>query len=108
MADLQLARGHTIRRDRSFFTDNREVLFVSEEANIRTRLGEDRMDIALDPSQPSPFDASHEIDKLAISMRWLGNEGVPQSTLPSQIDGGFEFELGDRRFKYDLLGLRRL
>ena len=105
MADRQLARGHIIRRDKSFFTDNREVLFVSEEANIRTRLGEDRMDIALDPPQPSPFDALYKIDKLAISIRWLGNEDVPMSTPPSHIDGGFEFTIGNRMFRYDRLGL---
>ena len=107
IADKQHARGHTIRRDKSFFEDNRDVLFVSDEERIRTRLGDDRIDIDLDPPQPSPFDSSNNIDKLAVSVRWIPGEDVPESVAPSPTDGGFTFTVGDRRFVYDRWGLRR-
>ena len=107
IADKQHARGHTVKRDKSFFHDNRDVLFVSDEEKIRTRLGDDRIDIALDPPQPSPFDALNSIDKLAVSVRWLPDGDAPESVTPSPADGGFTFAIGDRRFVYDRLGLRR-
>ena len=108
IADNLHARGHTIKRDKSFFEDNRDVLFVSDEERIRTRLGDDRIDIALDPYQPSPFDPSNDIDKLAVSVRWLPDEDVTESVTPSPSDGSFTFAVGDRRFVYDRMGLRRL
>ena len=107
IADNQHARGHTIKRDKSFLHDNRDVLFVSDEERIRTRLGDDRIDIALDPPQPSPFDASNNIDKLAVSVRWLPDDDAPESVAPSRTDDGFTFAVGDKRFVYDRLGLRR-
>ena len=109
IADNLHARGHTIKRDKSFFEDNRDVLFPSdEEERIRTRLGDDRIDIALDPPQSSPFDASKKIDKLAVSVRWMPDGDAPESVTPSPTDGGFTFAVGDRRFVYDRLGLRRV
>ena len=107
IADKQHARGHTIRRDKSFFEDNRDVLFVSDEERIRTRLGDDRIDITLDPPQPSPLDPSNNIDKLAVSVRWLPGEDVPESVTPSPTGSGFTFAVGDKRFVYDRWGLRR-
>ncbi len=108
IADRQHARGHTIKRDKSFFEDNRDVVFVSDEEKIRTRLGDDRIDIALDPPQSSPFDGTSKIDKLALSVRWLPGEDAPESVTPSSINGGFTFAVGDRRFVYDRVGLRRV
>ena len=32
---------------------------------------------------------------------------APESVTPSPADGGFTFAIGDRRFVYDRLGLRR-
>ncbi len=107
IADSLHAGGHTIKRDKSFFEDNRDVLFVSEEERIRTRLGDDRIDIALDPPQESPFDDSMKIDKLAVSVRWLPDEDAPESVTPSPTDRGFTFAVGEKRFVYDSLGLRR-
>ncbi len=108
IADVQTARGHTIRRDKSFFTDNREVCFPSDDQSIRTRLGDDRVEISFDPPPASPFDASRSIDRLAVSSRWLPGAAPPETAEPMPSDdGGFEFRVGDRRFRYDRLGLRR-
>ena len=107
MGDGLTARGVTIKRDKSFFTDNREVVFISNDENIRTRLGDDRMDIAFDPPGVSPFDTKLRITRLAMSTRWLGGVAIPDSSAPSPIEGGFAFSIGDRHFTYDRLGLRR-
>ena len=109
IADVQTARGHIIRRDKSFFTDNREVCFPSDDLRIRTRLGDDRVEIAFDPPPGSPFDPSRTVDRLAMSARWLPGVEPTDQVEPMLCDaGGFEFGVGDRTFRYDRLGLRRV
>ena len=107
IADNLTARNAIVRRDKSFFTDNREVIFGDMEERIRTRLGDDRIDIGFDPPPASPFDKSAKIENLAVSVRWLGGGDVPESVAPVPVEGGFTFSIGDRQFTYDRLGLRR-
>ncbi|MCY4438163.1 MAG: CRISPR-associated helicase Cas3' [Chloroflexi bacterium] len=113
IAGVGIAQGQTaqfsiIRRDKSFFTDNRDVVFGDMEERIRTRLGDDRVDIVFDPQPASPFDAAASIERLAMSARWLGGEDIPESVVPERTDEGFAFTIGDRGFIYDRLGLRRV
>ena len=103
IADNLTARNAIIRRDKSFFTDNREVIFGDMEERIRTRLGDDRIDVGFEPPPASPFDGSLRIEGLAVSVRWLGGTEVPESVAPEPTDGGFAFAIGDRRFVYDRL-----
>ena len=108
IADWQVANNAIIRRDKSFFTDNRDVLFGSDEDKIRTRLGDEGIDVQFTPSPPSPFDSARTIDKIALPHRWLGDSRAPESVEPSPMsDGGFTFSIGKRTFRYDRLGLRR-
>ena len=109
IGDWQTARNAIIRRDKSFFEDNREVLFPSDEERIRTRLGDDRVDIAFEPAPASPFDAAPPVERIAMTVRWLPGVEIPEKVEPTASDdGGFEFAVGSRRFRYDLLGLRRV
>ena len=110
-----IARGITagyaiVRRDAPFFSQagNHGVVFPPDEERIRTRPCEDRVEIALDPPQPAVFDAASRIDALAVSVRWLGGADVPESVSATAAVGGFTFAVGERRFAYDRLGLRRL
>ena len=109
IGDGQTAAGVTIKRAERFFKlpemSNGDVLFKTKEEKIRTRLGDDRIDIALDPPQPSPFNRSNSIDKLAVSVRWLPDGDAPESVTPSVTDGGFTFAVGEKRFLYDRWGL---
>jgi len=108
IADKLTARQVIIRRDRSFYVDNSAVVFPDVEEKIRTRLGDEGIEITLDPEAPSPFAGNCAIARIAIpghlSQGLMGDEMV--TWIPR--DGGFEFSLGDRRFRYDRLGLQRL
>ena len=107
IADGLTARNAIIRHDKSFFTENREVIFSDMEERIRTRLGDDRVDIDFDPQPAGPFDKSARVERLAVSAQWLGGAEVPESVAPVPMEGGFTFSIGDRPFIYDRLGLRR-
>ena len=106
IADRQTARNHVIKFDKSFCLDNQEVCFPGNEERIRTRLGDDRVDITLDPPPSSPFNGA-PIDGIALSVRWLGDAEAPDSVEPTPGEDGFEFSIGDRKFRYDRLGLQR-
>ena len=112
VAGGEIAEGLTadsaiIRRDKSFFTDNHDVLFGTAEERIRTRLGDEGINVELDPQLPSPFDSGGRIDKIAVPVRWLGGAAIDGPVTPVAADGGFTFRIGDRAFRYDRLGLRR-
>ena len=112
VAGGEIAEGLTadsaiIRRDKSFFTDNHDVLFGTAEERIRTRLGDEGINVELDPQLPSPFDSGGRIDKIAVPVRWLGGAVIDGPVTPVAADGGFTFRIGDRVFRYDRLGLRR-
>ena len=107
IAEGLTARSAVIRRDKSFFGDNRDVCFRPVEERIRTRLGDDRVDVQFDPPPWSPFDAAQAIDKLPVSVRWLGGNAVPDAVVSTPAGKGFTFSIGDRVFRYDRWGLRR-
>ena len=108
IADGLTARGAIIPRDKTFFMDNRDVLFGSLEEKIRTRLGDERVDVVFDAPQDSPFGQAGAIDKIAMSLRWLEGVELPESVGASAVEGGLEFAVGGRRFRYDRLGLHRV
>ncbi len=106
------AKNALIRYDKSFFgEDNREVIFGSDEERIRTRLGDEGMEVELDPPAPSPFGAE-DITRLTIphhlAPRLSGEATDNKPVVPDLEDGGFTFRMGEPRFRYDRLGLRRL
>jgi len=107
-ADDLTARHVIVKRDKTFL--EREVRFISDvEDRVRTRLGDDSIEVELDPPPPSPFDGA-EIKTIAIPLWLVGKGNVsPESPIaPQTSSDGFEFAIGDRRFAYDRLGLRRL
>ena len=114
IADAQIARNSLIRRDKAFYPEleNRETLFPGDDEHIRTRLGDDRLEVTLDPPPPSPLAPSpypsQFIDKLAIPVRWLDKTKVSETAQPTLFGSDFEFSVGDRKFYYDRLGLRRV
>ena len=104
-ADNLTGRMVLARRDKSFLEQG--VSFADVEQQIRTRLGDEGVDVMFDRAPSSPFDATRKIDKMAVPIRWLRNSAVPESVRPTAIDDGFEFEVGSARFRYDRMGLQR-
>ena len=66
IAEVQGANSNVARRDRSFLTDNNNgsgLLFPSgSEERIRTRLGDEGIEVEFDPPPASPFDAQQRIE----------------------------------------------
>lgn len=108
IADRQIARGHILQLDKSFYEDNREVIFPDRDEQIRTRLGDDQIEVTLSPPPASPFAPESAIDRIALPLRWLGGNEIPESATAETVDGGFAFRIGSRQFRYDRLGLRRV
>ena len=106
IADNITGQHVVIERGKTFLDQG--VAFAGNEERIRTRLGDDRLDVPLDPPQPSPFDGAQRIDTLALRVGWLPSDEAPDSVAPAPADDGFEFALGARRCRYDRRGLRRL
>ena len=107
IADVMAGGNAVIRFDKSFFADNRVVVFPGNEESIRTRLGDERVEIAFDPAPASPL-GGPAVARLALPLRWLGGADIPEEPIAvAEGDGGFEFSIDRRRFRYDRRGLRR-
>ena len=84
------------------------VVFADDGREIRTRLGDNRVEIVFDPQPPSPFDPVKTVDRLEMRLTWLNRAEVPESLHHTATADGFEFSIEGQRFRYDRLGLRRL
>lgn len=105
------AKSALVHYDKSFFgEDNREVVFGSDEERIRTRLGDEGIEVELDPPAPSPF-GGEAITRLTIphhlAPNLAGEASDDKPIVPDPEDGGFTFRIGESHFQYDRLGLRR-
>ena len=108
IADVMAGGSAVIQFDKAFFADNGAVVFPGNEESIRTRLGDERVEIAFDPPPASPL-GGPAVARLALALRWLGDVGPPEEPIAvAEGAGGFEFGVGSRRFRYDRLGLRRV
>jgi len=105
IGDIQVARNVIVKRDKTFL--DRDVVFAGDEERIRTRLGDEGVEISFAAPQCSPFGQA-AIDKVTVRLSWLGGAEAPESVEAQAVDGGFEFTIGGRRFRYDRLGLRRM
>ena len=101
------AHSAVARRDKSFLTDNEDVLFGSVEERIRTRLGDEGIRVEFEPPPPSPFSAETTIAEMAIPAHMGGVQPSGEPIDPDLIEGGFAFQVGGRELRYDRLGLRR-
>ena len=106
LGDVQTAKNAVVKRDRTFL--DRDIAFSSDERWIRTRLGDEGVEIVFATPQRSPFGQPGAIDKVTVRLGWLGDAEAPECVEATAVDGGFEFVVGARRFVYDRLGLRRL
>ena len=83
------------------------MLFGSDEERIRTRLGDEGIEVQFGPPRASPFDAGRSIETLTIAAHLLRGAVPDGPVTPTGDADGFTFAAGDRTFRYDHLGLRR-
>ena len=107
-ADGLHAKDSVVRRDKDFFVDNRDIVFGSLEERIRTRLGDESIEVELCPKPPTCFNPGELIGEIAIPARWLSDRTRAKPVAPTLLEEGFDLRLGHRGFRYDRLGLRRL
>lgn len=108
LAEGLTARSAVVRRDKSFFgEDNREVIFGSIEEPIRTRLGDEGIEVEFEPTPPSPF-TGEKIARMAIPDHLAPSATSQEPIAPTLKDDGFIFHIGKVQFHYDRRGLRRL
>ena len=106
LADNLTASNVVVRRDLTFL--DRDVRFASDEYSIRTRLGNEGIEVGFDPAPSSPFDPATLIPQLTIPGHLAAGLAPEEPIVPSRGNGEFEFSVGLGRFAYDRLGLRRL
>jgi len=97
---------HTLPYDDAFG----DVLFPDSDQKIATRLGAADRLVTFDPPQPGPF--QQDVKQLALRHHQIP-DGVSPDALPIDINvlperAGFEFTLGEARYRYNRFGLERL
>lgn len=97
---------HTLPYDDAFG----DVLFPDSDQKIATRLGAADRLVVFDPPLPGPF--QQFVKQLALRHHQIP-EGVSPDALPTGISvlpthAGFEFTLGNARYRYNRFGLERL
>ena len=109
ISDDLTATNAIVRRDKSFYgDDNRDVLFPSNtEERIRTRLGDEGIEVEFDPPPASPFDSNRRIGSMTIAGHLLRGAVPDDSAAPAETGDGFTFAISEQRFRYDRHGLRR-
>ena len=113
IADTMTASSVVMRRDKTFYGDNQDVIFGSMEERIRTRLGDEGIEVEFHSKPTSPFDASVSIEKLTIPAHLLlghiADAAISDDPIaPVSDSAGFRFSINGANFRYDRLGLRRL
>ena len=106
IGDIQVARNAIVRRDKTFL--EKEVTFAGNETQIRTRLGDEGIEVRFSPAPVSPFDPSLAIESITIPAHMAAGATPEESVEPVIGLDCFEFAIGSRRFAYDRLGLRQL
>ncbi|MDP3139939.1 MAG: CRISPR-associated helicase Cas3' [Burkholderiaceae bacterium] len=96
---------HTLPYDDAFG----DVMFPDSDQKIATRLGAADRLVTFEPPQPGPF--QQDVKQLALRHHQIP-KGVSPDALPMDISvlpehSGFEFTLGEARYRYSRFGLER-
>ena len=113
IADGMTAASAVVRRDKTFNGGNSDVVFGDMQQQIRTRLGDEGIEVEFLPQPKSPFDASVSIEKLTIPAHLLRGQSLDTAVseepiAPTTDAAGFRFSINGANFRYDRLGLRRV
>ena len=111
IADTMTAGGVIVRRDKTFNEGNRDVVFGDMQQQIRTRLGDEGIEVKFCPAPASLFKVSESIDALTIPAHLLRGQSLDTAVseepiAPTTDADGFHFSINGANFRYDRLGLR--
>lgn len=106
-AKSSLARLHALPYDQPY---DERLAFPDSEQKIATRLGAADRLVAIDPPLAGPFgQAVHQLTLRHHQIpTGLSPDTQPTALTPLPDAAGFEFTLGDSRYRYDRFGLARL
>jgi CRISPR-associated endonuclease/helicase Cas3 len=106
-AKSSLARLHALPYDQPY---DERLTFPDSEQKIATRLGAADRLVVTDPPLIGPF--GQPVRQLTLRHHQvpagLSPDALPTDVTPLPEHAGFEFTLGDRRYRYDRFGLERL
>lgn len=105
--DIQAAKDWIVSRKMSFYEDNQDVVFGDREAHIRTRLGDEGIEVTFEEPVPSPFEGEENISQILIPGHMSRGLFCEEDIKVVPTYGGFEFRVKEAGFKYDRWGLRR-
>ncbi len=106
--DVQAAKAWIIRPEMSFHSDNQDIGFGGLEERIRTRLGDEGIEVVFENAMASPFGGQGEISRIVIPGHMSKGLAWEDPIKPHRINGGFEFWINEVGFKYDRWGLMRI
>ena len=106
--DIQDAKEWVIKREISFCSDNHDIQFGDLEEHIRTRLGDEGIEVAFERAMPSPFGGYKDISRISLPGHMSRGLACEVPVMTNQINDGFEFQVQKTQFKYDRWGLRRM
>ena len=106
-AKSSLARLHALPYDQPY---DERLTFPDSEQKIATRLGAADRLVVINPPLIGPF--RQPVRQLTLRHHQvpvgLSPDALPTDVTPLPEHAGFEFTLGDRRYRYDRFGLERL
>ena len=106
IGDIQIARNAIVKRDKTFL--EKEAVFAGNETQIRTRLGDEGIEVSFSPAPVSPLDPSLSIESITMPAHMTAGATPEESVEPVIGQAGFKFTIGSRRFAYERLGIRRV
>ena len=106
--DIQAAKDWIVSRKMSLYEDNQDVIFGDREAHIRTRLGDEGIEVTFEEPVPSPFEGEENISQILIPGHMSRGLYCEEDIKATPTDGGFEFRVKGAGFKYDRWGLRKM
>ena len=107
-AEMQRAKNHALSRREPF----KDLIFPDLDEVVRTRLGEDGPRIKLDEPVSGPF--GNPIQTINLPAHMFRKEELISAnkdklkTLTEVSDGCIIFHIGDHKFRYDQMGIRKI
>ena len=106
IGNVQTALNWIVNRDLTFCGQNEDVVFPDIEEKVRTRLGDEGIDVTFECPMPSPLGVQAGISQVSIPGHMSRGLNCEKPIAAIQVASGFEFRIEDSGFQYDRWGLQ--